>query len=70
MTNTRATTIHLWHFQCPECGMGDEEFGALAKNHDIYCEVCLQDGQHVRLRRWPADEPAEPTEAAQRARAA
>jgi hypothetical protein len=50
--------------------MSDEELGALAQSHDIYCEVCLQEGQHVRLRRWPAEEPAEPTDAAQRARAA
>ena len=62
--------IRFWHFECPECGIGDEELGALAKSRDIYGEVCLQEGRHVRLRRWSADEPDEPTEAAQRARAA
>jgi hypothetical protein len=47
---------HCWHFQCPECGMGDEEIGQLAEHDDIYCEVCLEESErHVRLHRWPAD---------------
>ena len=49
--------IGFWHFQCPECGMGDQEFGRLAEAPDIHCEVCLEDqGQAVVLRRWPADQ--------------
>jgi hypothetical protein len=31
-----------WHFQCPECGMGDIELGYLAGDQDYYCEVCLE----------------------------
>ena len=26
-TTTRQTNVPLWHFQCPECGMGDGEMG-------------------------------------------
>ena len=70
MASTSTAVIRFGHFECPECGIGDEELGALAKSHDIYCEVCLQEGRHVRLRCWPADEPNESTGAAQRARAA
>ena len=39
----------------PECGMGDGETGYHVPMHVIYCEVCMEDGQHVRLRRWPVD---------------
>ena len=47
-----------WYFQCPECGMGDEELGYLAEADHVYCEVCLTESElHVRLHRWPADDP-------------
>jgi hypothetical protein len=26
----------------------------------IYCEVCLEDGQQVKLKRWPADHDSGP----------
>jgi hypothetical protein len=55
MTAVLDSTIRFWHFRCPECGMGDQEFGQLAEAHDIHCEVCLEDqGRTVVLRRWPA----------------
>jgi hypothetical protein len=49
-----------WHFQCPECGIGDAEFDEPASAEQYYCEVCLsEDGRFVRLRRWIAvGEPA------------
>lgn len=51
------TVVRFWHFTCPECGIGDQEFGHLAETHVLHCEVCLiEHGRHVRLRRWPADE--------------
>ena len=58
---TRQTAVPLWHYQCPECGFGDEETGFHAVTEAIYCEVCLEDARSVRLKRWPA-EPPEPTE--------
>ena len=42
----------LWHYHCPECGFGDKEIGHLAVTDALYCEVCLEDKQHVRLKRW------------------
>jgi hypothetical protein len=45
----------LWHFECPECGFTDAEIGHPARADTIHCEVCLQDGARVRLKRWPAD---------------
>jgi hypothetical protein len=62
MTAVSDSTIRLWHFQCPDCGMSDQEFGHLAESDDIHCAVCLQDQRRtVILRRWPADDsvPAE-----------
>lgn len=57
MASTVLTVVRFWHFHCPECGMGDQEFGHLAEAHDIHCEVCLVDqDRHVRLRRWLADD--------------
>jgi hypothetical protein len=59
MTAVPDTTIRFWHFQCPECGTSDQEFGHLAEAHDIHCEVCLEDHRRtVVLRRWPAGDPA------------
>ncbi len=54
-TTTKQTTIPLWHYHCPECGIGDGETGYHAQTHAIYCEVCLEDGRQVKLRRWPVD---------------
>jgi hypothetical protein len=46
-----------WHFQCPECGMGDFELGCLADDQQLFCEVCLEEGGRlIRFQRWPADE--------------
>lgn len=59
-TTTKQTNVALWHYNCPECGIGDGETGYHAATHAIYCEVCLEDGQHVRLRRWPVDHVAAP----------
>jgi hypothetical protein len=48
--------IFGWHFQCPECGMGDEELGQLAHADEVYCEICFAEAElHIRLHRWPAD---------------
>ena len=59
-TATKPTEDGLWHYHCPECGMGDGETGYHIPMHVIYCEVCLEDGQHVRLRRWPIDHDSGP----------
>jgi len=55
-TITKQTVVPLWHYHCPECGFSDREFGDLAVTDAIYCEVCLEDKHHVRLKRWQADE--------------
>jgi hypothetical protein len=42
-----------WHFQCPECGIGDGEIGEPAGDHDLTCMICLEErGAVVILRRW------------------
>ena len=57
-----------WYFHCPECGFGDKERGYLAADHELVCEVCLEEDRiRVRLRRWPAE--AEPSAETQRAAA-
>ena len=49
--------IALWHFQCPECGFGDAEFGGPASSGDsIHCEICMEDGHTIRLKRWPVED--------------
>jgi hypothetical protein len=54
-----AMSNSYWHFQCPECGMGDFELGRLADDQELICEVCLEDGRgQIRLERWPAEENA------------
>ncbi len=59
MSTPMPTLVYLWHFTCPECGFGDQEFGRLAEVHDVHCEVCILElDRPVRLRRWPADEAA------------
>ena len=53
----------LFHFTCPECGFGDDEWGHLARFDDSHCWVChMDDGRAVRLRRWSVlAEPDAPT---------
>ena len=71
MTIISTALLRFWHFQCPECGIGDQEIGALAKSQDIYCEGCLnEEERHVSLRRWPTEEAPDGIEAALRGRAA
>lgn len=53
MLKTKQTSVPLWRYHCPQCGMGDNESGHLAADHAIYCEVCVEDGSYVRLARWP-----------------
>ncbi len=55
-TITRQTNVPLWRYQCPQCGVGDQDTGHLAADHAIYCEVCLEDREPVRLRRWLAED--------------
>jgi hypothetical protein len=48
--------VAFWHFECPECGFSDAEFGGPASSADsIHCEVCLEDGRTVRLKRWSVE---------------
>jgi hypothetical protein len=55
MTQTREA---CWHFQCPECGFGDGEFGYLVSADEVYCVVCLEEeGREVRLHRWQTTKP-------------
>jgi hypothetical protein len=51
----RQTEVQLWHFTCPQCGIGDGETEYHAATHMIYCEICIEEGQQVKLERWPAD---------------
>ncbi len=53
---TKNSVVTLWHYSCPECGTGDREAGHHAPTDVIYCEVCLEDRQYVRLKRWPVEE--------------
>ena len=55
MSTTKQTVVALWHYQCPECGISDQETAYHGQTHMIYCEVCLEDNQHVRLKRWQVD---------------
>jgi hypothetical protein len=49
--------VAFWHFECQECGFSDAEFGGPASSYDsIHCELCLEDGQTVRLKRWAVEE--------------
>jgi hypothetical protein len=55
-----AMSNNYWHFQCPECGMGDFELGHLAVDHQFFCEVCVEEGRGlIRLERWPAEVDAQ-----------
>ena len=51
-TKTRQIAVPLWRYTCPECGVGDQETGHFGADHAIYCEICLEDGEPIRLRRW------------------
>ena len=51
---TNSTVVTHWFFHCPECGSGDAERGHLATAEMIWCEFCLEEQRHVRLKRWPA----------------
>jgi hypothetical protein len=55
MSDADRALIAFWHFQCPECGFSDQETGHHATIDAIWCEVCLEEERHVRLRRWPVD---------------
>ena len=54
----KQTNVPLWHYTCPDCGFGSEDTGYHAQEHMIYCEICLEDSRHVKLRRWSADDDA------------
>jgi hypothetical protein len=57
--------VAFWHFECLECGFSDAEFGGPASSYDsIHCELCLEDGQTVRLKRWAVEEFAPDRQAA------
>ena len=47
-TTTKSTDDGLWHYHCSECGMGNGETGYHVPMDVIYCELCMEDGQHVR----------------------
>ncbi len=53
---TRQTVVPLWHYQCPQCGVGSAETGQFAVKDMIYCEICIEEGKPTRLRRWPVEE--------------
>jgi hypothetical protein len=57
---TRQTVVSLWHYHCPQCGVGSAETAEFAVADMIYCEVCIEDGQPGRLRRWPVEEEHHP----------
>ena len=35
----------FWCFQCPECLIGSAELNRLAEDHELLCEVCLEEGR-------------------------
>lgn len=42
-----------WHFECPDCGYDDQEYGRLAEDREIWCGLCATDGgKERRLVRW------------------
>jgi hypothetical protein len=60
-SETKRAIIAWWHFHCPECGVGDGEAGYHVAAETLWCEICLEEGRYVRLRRWPVDESYQPT---------
>ena len=59
-TATGRAYITFWHFHCPECGIGDREAGYHASYEALWCDVCMEEGRHVRLKRWPVEESGLP----------
>jgi len=57
---TKQTVVALWHYRCPDCGLGDGEIRHQVPADVIYCEVCLEEQRYVRLRRWPVDASGSP----------
>jgi hypothetical protein len=67
MTNkTERARVALFHYQCPECGVGDPERGHYATVEMIWCEVCLEQQRPERLKRWPVGESGLPPRPARR----
>jgi hypothetical protein len=54
--STTSTIVTHWYFHCPECGFGDGELGHHAATDMIWCEICLEDGRRVGLKRWPVED--------------
>jgi hypothetical protein len=59
MSSTMTVVTH-WYFHCPECGFGDAELGHHATTDMIWCEICLEEQRHVRLKRWPVEDESGP----------
>ena len=59
-TTAKRAVITLWHYQCPECGFSDAEFGHHLDAHTIFCEVCIEEQIRVRLKKWPVDDSGTP----------
>jgi len=57
---TRQTVVPLWHYQCPQCHLGSADTGEFAVAEMIYCEVCIEEGEPVRLKRWTVEEDEGP----------
>jgi hypothetical protein len=55
MLTKKTALATFWHFECRGCGFSDAEIGHPARADTIHCEVCLEEGLRVRLKRWPAD---------------
>ncbi|MGD0431904.1 MAG: hypothetical protein ABSA58_12520 [Acetobacteraceae bacterium] len=58
MPTIKKSALTLWHFECPNCGFTDAEVGQPADAHTIHCEICMEEGRQVRLKRWPVEAPA------------
>jgi hypothetical protein len=52
----RKPALTLWHFECSKCGFTDAEVGQPADADTIHCEICMEEGRQVRLKRWPVDD--------------
>ncbi len=59
-TTTKQTSVPLWHYTCPDCGISDEDTGYHGQTHMIFCEVCLEEDRHIKLKRWPVDHDSSP----------
>jgi transcription elongation factor Elf1 len=58
MPTIKKSALTLWHFECPNCGFTDAEVGQPADAHTIHCEICMEEGRQIRLKRWPVEAPA------------